>query len=213
LRHPEEFLSVTEVHSMLRAVEKRHPGLIEEGFGKDFLPIPKLTELLHELVRQGISVRDFRGIIEGVSSYCATQGVSLTSENAVEIPEVVHHLRSSRRRQVLRRFIGSGRSLHVVSISPEVEQLLAEADFGGKLLPLALEEGDLSALHNGLSSVLRPSLEGGVLPVALLCPHELKEKVLSFVRMYTHPLFVTTFEELDPSVPVQQIGVWSMTAR
>jgi type III secretion protein V len=213
LGHPEEFLSVTEVHSMLRAVEKRHPGLIEEGFGKDFLPIPKLTELLHELVRQGVSVRDFRGIIEGVSSYCATQGVSLGSESAVEIPEVVHHLRSSRRRQVLRRFIGSGRSLHVVSMSPEVEQLLADADFGGKLLPLALEDGDLSALHNGLSAVLRPSLEGGVLPVALLCPQELKEKVLSFVRMYTHPLFVTTFEELDPSVPVQQIGVWGVTAR
>ena len=109
--------------------------------------------------------------------------------------------------------IRSGRSLHVVSMSSEVEQLLTDADFGGKLLPLALEDGDLSALHNGLSSVLRPSLEGGVLPVALLCPQELKEKVLSFVRMYTHPLFVTTFEELDPSVPVQQIGVWGMTAR
>lgn len=209
LRHPEEFLSVTEVHSMLRAVEKRHPGLIDEGFGKDFIPIPKLTELLHELVRQGISVRDFRGLIEGVSSYCATHGAATTSDGAVEISEVTRYLRSARRRQVLKRFIGAGRSLHIVSMSPEVERLLSDADFVGQSLPLALEDGDLSALHNGLSSVLRPSLEGGVIPIALLCPQELKEKVLAFVRMYTHPLFVTTFEELDPSVPVQQVGVWT----
>jgi type III secretion protein V len=213
LRHPEEFLSVTDVHSMLRAVEKRHPGLIEEGFGKDFLPIPKIAELLNELVRQGVSIRDFRGIIEGVSSYCVSQNISMGGDSAVDISEVVHHLRSNRRRQVLRRFIGAGKSLHVVSIAPEVEQLLADADFGGRSLPLALDDTDLSALHNGLSVVLRPSLENGVLPIALLCSQEIKEKVLSLVRMYTHPLFVTTFEELDPSVPVQQVGVWSLATR
>lgn len=179
---------MTDVHSMLRAVEKRHPGLIEEGFGKDFLPIPKITELLHELVRQGVSIRDFRGIIEGISSYCVSQNISTGGDNAVDISEVVHHLRSNRRRQVLRRFIGAGKSLHVVSIAPEVEQLLADADFGGRSLPLALDDGDLSALHNGLSVVLRPSLENGVLPIALLCSQEIKEKVLSLVRMYTHPL-------------------------
>ena len=31
LSHPEEFLSATDVHSLLRQVEKRHPGLIEIG--------------------------------------------------------------------------------------------------------------------------------------------------------------------------------------
>ena len=90
---------------------------------------------------------------------------------------------------------------------------MADADFGGRSLPLALDDTDLSALHNGLSVVLRPSLENGVLPIALLCSQEIKEKVLSLVRMYTHPLFVTTFEELDPSVPVQQVGVWSLATR
>ena len=96
-----------------------------------------------------------------------------------------------------------------MSMSPEVERLLSDADFVGQALPLAMDDADLSALHNGLSSVLRPSLEGGVIPIALLCSQELKEKALAFVRMYTHPLFVTTFEELDPSVPVQQVGVWT----
>lgn len=213
LKHPEEFLSVTDVHSLLRQVEKRYPGLIAEGFGKEFVGVPQLTKLLHELVRQGVSIRDFRGVLEGVASYCSANRISIDEGSSIEIADVAHHLRTSRRRQVLRRFLGSARSLHVVSLSGEVERALAEADFENKSLPVAVEESVLEALVSGLRAVLKPSLEGGALPVALLCSQEIKEKVLSITRMYAHALFVTTFEELDPSVPVQEVGLWTLIGR
>lgn len=213
LRHPEEFLSVTEVHALLRQIEKRHPGLIAEGFGKEFVSVPRLTELLHELVRQGISIRDFRGVIEGVASYCSANRVSVDDESAVDVSEVVRHLRGHRRRQVLRRFLGSAQSLHVVSLSEDVERTLSEADFDNKSLPVAVEASVLDALIAGLASVLKPTLEQGIIPIALLCSNEVKEKVLSITRMTRHTLFVTTFEELDPSVPVQQVGMWTLAER
>ena len=213
LRHPEEFLSVTDVHSLLRQIEKRHPGLIAEGFGKEFVSVPRLTELLHELVRQGVSIRDFRGVIEGVASYCSANRVSIDDDAGVEVAEVVRHLRGNRRRQVLRRFLGSGNSLHVVSLSDEVERTLQDADFDNKSLPVAVEAPVLDALMQGLANVLKPTLEQGILPIALLCSNEVKEKVLSITRMTKHSLFVTTFEELDPSVAVQQIGMWTLAGR
>jgi flagellar biosynthesis component FlhA len=213
LRHPEEFLSVTDVHSLLRQIEKRHPGLIAEGFGKDFVSVPRLTELLHELVRQGVSIRDFRGVIEGVASYCSANRVSIDDDSGIEVAEVVRHLRGHRRRQVLRRFLGSSPSLHIVSLSAEVERTLEEADFDNKSLPVAVEASVLDALIQGLANVLKPTLEQGTLPVALLCSNEVKEKVLSITRMTKHGLFVTTFEELDPSVSVQQIGMWTLAGR
>lgn len=213
LKHPEEFLSVTEVHSLLRQVEKRYPGLIAEGFGKEFVGVPQLTKLLHELVRQGVSIRDFRGVLEGVASYCSANRISIDEGSTIEISDVAQHLRTTRRRQVLRRFLGDARSLHVVSLSGEVERTLAEADFENKSLPVAVEESVLESLVSGLRAVLKPSLEGGALPVALLCSQEVKEKVLSITRMYAHALFVTTFEELDPSIPVQEVGMWTLLGR
>jgi type III secretory pathway component EscV len=213
LRHPEEFLSVTDVHSLLRQIEKRHPGLIAEGFGKEFVPVPRLTEVLHELVRQGISIRDFRGVIEGVASYCSANRRSVDDESAVDVGEVVRHIRGHRRRQVLRRFLGTAHSLHVVSLSEEVECALSEAEFDNKSLPVAVEATVLDELINGLATVLKPTLDQGSLPIALLCSHDIKEKVLSITRMTKHALFVTTFEELDPSVPVQQVGVWMLAER
>ena len=111
---------------------------------------------------------------------------------------------------MLRRFLGAGNSLHVVSLSSEVERTLSEADFDNKALPVAVDAPVLDSLLAGLTNVLKPTLEQGVLPIALLCSSEVKEKVLSITRMSKHSLFVTTFEELDPTVPVQQVGLWTM---
>jgi flagellar biosynthesis component FlhA len=212
-RHPEEFLSVTDVHSLLRRIEKRHPGLVEEGFGKDFIPVPQLAELLHELVRQGVSIRDFRGIVEGVAAYCSANRVSIEDSSAVRVEDVVRYVRTLKKRQVLRRFLGSSQTLHVVALSDEVEKTLAEADFENRALPVSVEPLTLDALMSGLAAVLKPTLDQGILPVALLCSSEVREKVVAITRMTRNLLFVTTFEELDPSVPVQQVGMWNLIGR
>lgn len=213
LRHPEEFLSATDVHSLLRQVEKRHPGLIGEGFGREFVSVPKLAEILQELVRQGISVRDFRSVAEGVASYCSANGVTLDNESTVNAVSVVDHIRSGRRRQVLRRFIGAASALRVISLSAEVEQLLEDAELGGKSLPLAIEPDTYDALCNGLNAVIKPTLEFGVVPVAILCSEDAKAKVLSVTRGSAKRLFVLTFGELDPGIRVEQIGLWGLAAR
>lgn len=213
LQHPEEFLSATDVHSLLRQVEKRHPGLIGEGFGREFVSVPKLAEILQELIRQGISVRDFRAVAEGVASYCSTNGVTLDNESTVNASSVVDHIRSGRRRQVLRRFIGPAKSLRVISLTAEVEQVLEDAELGGKSLPLAVEPETYDALCNGLQAVLKPTLELGVVPVAILCSEDTKAKVLSVTRGAAKKLFVLTFGELDPAIRVEQIGSWGLASR
>lgn len=213
LQHPEEFLSATDVHSLLRQVEKRHPGLIGEGFGREFVSVPKLTEILQELIRQGVSVRDFRSIAEGVASYCSENGITLDNESTVDVAGVVDHLRAGRRRQILRRFIGPAKSLRVICLSGEVEQILQEAELGGKALPLALEAEVYDSISGGLQSVMKPALEVGVHPVAILCSEEIKPKVLSLTRRGARRLFVLTFGDLDPTIPVEQVGVWGLASR
>ena len=213
VQHPQEFISVTDVHSLLRQVEKRHPGLIAEGFGKEFVSVPKLTEIIQELIRQGVSVRDFRAVTEGVASFCSTNGVSLDNDGTVDIARVVDHLRSNRRRQILRRFIGAARALRVISLSSEVEQILSDAELESRALPLALEAEVYEAVSNGLHTVLKPAFEYGVVPVAILCSDEVKLKVLSVTRSMTRRLFVMTFGDLDPAVPVEQVGIWNIAYR
>jgi hypothetical protein len=64
------------------------------------------------------------------------------------------------------------------------------------------------ALLQGLYAAVRPTLHMGSMPIALLCSREIKEKVISFVRISGLKIFVTTLDEIDPTFPVMQMGVW-----
>jgi type III secretion protein V len=206
--HPEEVVSVTYVHSLLRQIEKKHPGLVGDGFGREFVSVPKLAEIVQELIRQGVSIRDFRSIVECIAAYCASSGVTTAAETPVDLAEVVHFVRASRRRQIVRRFVGSSASLPVLTLSPEVEHNFEDASADRWTTSLAMAPELYDTLLRGLFVVVRPTLQAGCLPVALLCSREVKEKVIAFVRMSGLQVFVTTLDEIDPSFPVMQIGVW-----
>jgi flagellar biosynthesis component FlhA len=90
---------------------------------------------------------------------------------------------------------------------------LQDAELADRELPLAIEGSILEALSSGLLEVLKPALDLGVVPVAILCSTEIREKVLYFVGATARSLFVLSFEELDPSVPVEQIGTWRLALR
>lgn len=206
--HPEEVVSVTYVHSVLRQIEKKHPGLVADGFGKEFVSVPKLAEVAQELIRQGISIRDFRAIMECVAAYCASSGVTMMADSPIDLAEVVHFVRASRRRQIVRRYVGGLAALPVLTLSPAVEQNFDDASADRWSTSLAMAPELYDTLLRGLYTVIRPALQSGCLPVALLCSRDVKEKVISFVRMSGLCIFVTTLEEVDPSFPVMQIGVW-----
>ncbi|MEY4699876.1 MAG: hypothetical protein RL326_63 [Pseudomonadota bacterium] len=210
VRHPEEFISVTYVHSLLRQIEKKYPGLMADGFGREFVSIPKLTEILQELVRQGVSIRDFRSIIEALAQYCAASGITTDSNTPVEVAEAVHFIRASRRRQIVRRFVGNIPVLPVITLSPRVERDFEDVQTDRWTTALAMPPEQYDGLFQGLHSLLRPAFSGGILPIALLCSKDVKEKVISFVRVTGLNLFVTTLDEVDPAFPVMQVGVWKM---
>lgn len=209
--HPEEVVSVTYVHSLLRQMEKKYPGLVGDGFGKEFVSVPKLAEIVQELIRQGVSIRDFRSVLECIAAYCASSGVTTSADSPVDLAEVVHFVRASRRRQIVRRFVGGMGALPVLTLSPTVEQNFEEASADRWTTSLAMAPDLYDTLLRGLFAVVRPTLQAGSLPVALLCTRDVKEKVIAFVRMSGLQLFVTTLDEIDPSFPVMQIGVWDAT--
>ena len=73
---------------------------------------------------------------------------------------------------------------------------------------LAIPPEVYDALLQGLYDGVRTNLRLGNLPLALLCSREIKEKVINFIRTSDLTIFVTTLDEIDPMIPVMQVGVW-----
>lgn len=207
--HPEEVLNLTEVHGMLKTLEKRYPGLIADALNKEYLNISRLTDILQELVRQGISIRDFKGIIEAIAAYCSSYGARLSEEDGFDLQDVVSSIRQSRKRHLLSKLKGLRGLLKVFTLSPEVEDLL-ETGVSAESGQVSLGPEDLERLRSGLRSILGSVRGSGLTPVAILCRADLLGRVVHFLRHEKVVTPVVTFDELAGDSKVEPIAEWSV---
>ena len=205
-RHPEEIFTLTEMHALLKVVESRHPGLLADVFKGNFINVARFTEIFQELIREGISVREYRQIIEAVATYCSRY--SSLEIDEFDLHEVVAFVRVARRRQFVPRLLSPRRTLRVVTLDAQLERVLEGAAVDAPELPLAIEPDALERYALELDAIIGPVRSRGVLPVAVLCSRELRHKVLNFMRTANRAVGVVTFEELDPTVGVEPVGIW-----
>ncbi|WKZ56436.1 MAG: flagellar biosynthesis protein FlhA [Bdellovibrionota bacterium] len=201
LDHPEDVLGLPEVHSALKAIEKKHPGMIEDAFGKSALNVSRFTEIVQELVRQRVNVRDLRQIVELVAAFCVSQGVE---DGDVDVHEVVSFIRRSRRHQLVGRYLSSRGTLRVVCLDDEVDEILEAAELGHG--GLELSPADYQGMRESLSAIEQPVRARGLLPVVLMCRSELRPKLIQLVRALGMWLPVLGADEVEPQVVLESLG-------
>lgn len=207
--HPEEVLTLTAVHAWVKQFEKRHPGLIAEALNKSYITIPRLTETFQELVRQGVSVRDFSRVLEAVAAYCSNHA-TLDSEDTFDLDDLVRFVRTSFRRQLVASSVSVRQVLRVITLSEAGEARLRrmaeefDRDEPSSLRPF------ISPLGDSLRSLLEPVLHRGVLPIALVVPQEVREITVQVVRALELPIQIFASGEVDGlGVKVETVGTWA----
>lgn len=209
-RMPEEFFTLTEMHSLLKLVEKRHPGLLADAFKRNFMSVARFTEVFQELIREGVSVRDYRQIIEAVANYCSR--FSSLAEDEFDLHEVVAFVRVARRRQLVGRLLSARRTLRVVTLDPPLTRIFEAAEVESPELPLSLDPDVLERCAAALEALIAPVRHRGMLPVSVLCGREVRHKVVNFLRTASVNVGVVTFDELEPSIGVEPVGIWAAGA-
>jgi len=212
-RNPQELLSITNVHAAIKQLEKRHPGLIGESLNRSFMTLPRLTEVCQELVRQGLSVRDFPNVLEGIATYCSSFGGGLGEEDQFDRSDIVNFVRSLRRRQICGRIVDARNCARVMTLSHSVEELF-ERQLGtgqgssrhGDAGAAISSSSELQALQRSLRSLMAPVFEKGVPPVSFLCRPELRSFMHSFVRASEIHAEVLSYDEIEPGLVLDIAG-------
>lgn len=202
LDHPEDVLGLPEVHGFLKLIEKKHPGMIEDAFGKNALNVSRFTEVVQELVRQRVGVRDLRQIVELVASYCVSASVE---GGDLDVQDVVSFIRRARRHHLVGKYLSARGTLKVVSLDDEVDELLEEAEVTDATVQLA--PADFQGIAASLLALEEPLRTRGLLPVVLLCRSELRPKLLRIVRSLGLWLPILGADEVEPSVTLETLGV------
>ncbi|HYV43649.1 MAG TPA: flagellar biosynthesis protein FlhA [Myxococcaceae bacterium] len=178
------FFGVQEAQSLLESFEPGAPALVKEALAK--VPLPLLTDVLRKLVREEVSIRNLRAILEALVS-------PLTEGDADALAE---RCRQALHRSLSHRHAPNG-LLYAYLLDPAVEAVLREGGPKG----LALDPEKVSAI---LEAVKRLASSGG--KVVLLTAPDVRRGLRRLCEGTSPDVAVLTYAELDMELQVRPIG-------
>ncbi|WP_413402815.1 flagellar biosynthesis protein FlhA [Pseudoalteromonas sp. KJ71-7] len=174
-----------EVQNLLDMLGKSHPRLVE-GLVPDVLPLTTIVKVLQNLLNEGVAIRDMRSIVQTLVEYGPRS----------QDPDVLTAaVRISLRRLIVQDAVGMSSEIPVITLAPELEQMLHQS------LQNAGDEG--AGIEPGLADRLQTSLneahqnqEMAGEPSILLTSGMLRTVLSRFVK-YTIPgLRVMSYQEI-----------------
>lgn len=195
--HAHEIIGRQEVQVLVDNLSQDYPKLVEEVVPST-ISLGTLQQVLSGLLREGVSIRDLRTILETLADW----GPSVKS------PErLIEHVRSSLGRSITAKHLGTDGSLSLVSLTPTLERQLGEilqvTESGSYL---ALEPSMAQRIINLLKKSSEKFTQKGNTPV-LLAPSSLRSALFSFTERFIPGFVVLSHQEVHPSIKVKSLGV------
>ncbi len=193
-RHGHELLGRQETQNLLDNLAHDYPKLVEE-LVPNLLSLGVIMRVLQNLLREGVSVRDLRTILETLADWAPV----------VHDPDqLTEHVRAVMARSISNNYSEDGQVLEVMTFDRKVENMIQEAlhttDHGAYL---ALEPGFAQALINSLNKTLQKVT--AATPV-LLCTPTIRLHVKRLTERYLPNLAIISHNEIAPHMKVRSIG-------
>ena len=210
--HLADLHGIDDVKRDMKMLQQRYPGLYEEVIDRGLLSFPELTEVFRRLLREQVSVRDSRTILEAIAEYAANTPPE--KDRGSWLQDLHLHLRKSFRRVLSAQAASPGGRLRAFLLSPEVEEEFRSAVASwviGQGKPPLDPEIDLR-LRESSRLMFLPAIDRGALPVVVLCASEIRVGVNEFLsRLFPSIGWFRTiaFEELHEQVRPDVVGVLS----
>jgi type III secretion protein V len=191
-----EFLGFAEVQRLLDELEQFSPAVVRAVVPKP-VPLVLLTDVLRRLVEEQVSVRDLRGILEGLSSAAANE------KDPLNLAEFV---RSQLRRAITFRLTRGLGHLDVVLLDSLLEDTVRRAitrTAAGAFLALPPQ-----AARDLLAAVRRALGEthGSVAPTVILTQPDIRRFVRKLIEPDFPDVWVISFAELLPEISLKPIA-------
>jgi type III secretion protein V len=194
---PSELLGITDVHSILKQTEKSHPGLLKEAFTGQFMNVARLTEILQQLAKEGMSLRDIRQIIESIASYCSTYRGSMVNNEDFDLSDVVTYIRRQRKRQLQYGMISVDGKLKLAKVSKQFKEYVEASRLDRDTRRLNFSQADLEKIRQSFDDTFEPVMQKGIWPLTLLVSTDIKIKMQVLFEMLDIRMKLLTEDEYD----------------
>ena len=183
--HAHELIGHEEVQKLMDQLAKMTPKLVEDLVPK-LMPLGTVVKVCQNLLSEGIPIKDMRTIAESLAEngHKTQDATILTAQVRVALG-----------RMIVQKINGLDKELEIITLSPELEQLLHQSLQGVDGSAAALEPMMAEKLHKGLADSAQGQEIVGK-PAVLLTSPQLREMMARFVKHSIPGLSVLSYSEI-----------------
>ena len=193
--HAHRLLGRQEVQHLLEVLARTAPKLVDDVV-PGLIPLGDLLRVLRNLVRESVSIRDMRTILESLAEFTA---------QTKDVEQLTEMVRERLAPQITSRFKGGDSSVAAMTLDPALEDILRRslrdiaAGTGGALDPTLLRSVVASA-----ERAMGTFNAQQVTPL-LVAPPDLRRYVRAIFEWKLPQLAIVSFREIEPSAPLRVI--------
>lgn len=196
-RNAHVLLGRQETKELIDHLKEDYPILVEE-VTPDPLSIGDVQKVLAKLLKENISIRNLPVIFETLADFGKmTNDTDLLAE----------YVRQALSKQITKQFVGDRDTLHVITLSSEIENTIMnniqQTEHGNYLaLDPQMQEKIVQNIYNKIEKV---SFEYD--HIVILCSPTIRMYVKQLIERTLPQIAVLSYNELEPNVQVQSVGV------
>ncbi len=197
-----ELFGYEEAQNVLDNLAKSAPKLVEDLVPKT-LPLGVIVKVLQNLLRENVSIRDIRTIAETLAEFGSKS----------QDPDVLTSaVRASLGRSIVHEINGVENELAVITLEPELEQLLHKTLQTAGADGVGIEPGLAEQMHKSLEeNTQKMEMEG--LPAVLLVSSFIRPWLARFVRHSITGLHVLAYNEIPEDRQIKVVSTVGQTAK
>jgi flagellar biosynthesis protein FlhA len=193
--HAHELLGHDEAQQLLNGLAKTSPRLVEDLVPK-LLPLGAVVRVLQGLLAERVPIRNIRTIIETLAEHAPRS----------QDPAVLQaQARIALSRQIVQDIAGTGSELPVVTLEPDLEQLLQNSIAAGGATNPALEPGLAERLAARLAESAQRQEAAGE-PAVLMVAPPLRATLARFARASVPSMHVLAWNEIPDNRRVRLVA-------
>jgi flagellar biosynthesis protein FlhA len=193
--HAADLFGHEEAEQMLKALAKSAPKLAETLI-PDVVSLGTLVKVLQNLLLEQVPVRDLRTIAETLAEF------SSRSQDPAVLTAAV---RVSLSRLIVQNIVGLQDEIPVVTLAPELEQILQQSVSVGSEDSVGIEPGLAERIQVSLKQVVEQQEAAGQAAILLVAP-TLRPSLAKFARFGIKGLHVLSYQEIPDNKQIKVIA-------
>ena len=192
--HAHELLSHQDVQQLLDRLAQTAPKLVEDLVPKR-LALGTVVKVLQNLLAERVPIRNMRSIVESLAEHASQSQDPGVLTAAVRV---------TLGRQIVQEIIGLGTEVPVITLAPELEQILMNSLTGNGGTGAAVEPGLADRLQQGVAEAAQKQEMSGE-PAVLLVAPQLRTWLARFTRHVAQNLHVLAYNEVPDNRRVRLV--------